>query len=440
MIIKITKQNLSQIKNPDFLQYTQIYTGVYDHFIEQVSSTGMELDHNLEVETQLKLERLREIKAHLRNSDKSITTNWLSSACEACQKGSGTATLFVSLMCHRNCYFCFNPNQESYDQFTHEKRNCLEELEQMFKQGQKFSHLALTGGEPLLHKKEMLEFFHYIKEKSPRTHTRLYTSGDFLDPEILQDLKDAGLKEIRFSIKMEDPEQVKKEVYERIALAKEYISDVMVEMPILPGSLPEMKEVLLELDRIGISGINLLEFCFPFNNAEEFKKRGYKVKNPPFKVLYDYWYAGGLPISRSELECLDLIEFALQEQLKIGVHYCSLENKQTGQIYQQNHGQKVSPQMFFSPTEYFFKSAKVFGEDIEKVKKVFKKKNVNLFQINTDYQFMEFHVSQIKLLKDLDIEIGISSNVMETREDGKYLRELKIDLTYPKAFDLKKDA
>lgn len=438
MIRELTKENISQVKNPDLTRYAQIYERVYDHFIEQVKSTGMELDENLEEETHLKLEQLRQKSANFRNNDKSITTNWISSACETCQKGVGTVTLYVSLKCHRHCYFCFNPNQESYEHFTRNKRNCVEELEQMFKQGQRLTHLALTGGEPLLHKKEMLEFFQYAKDKSPRTHTRLYTSGDFLDREILQDLKDAGLKEIRFSIKMEDPENIKKEVYERISLAKEYISDVMVEMPVLPGSLSEMKEVLLELDRIGISGINLLEFCFPFNNVEEFKKRGYKVKNPPFKVLYDYWYAGGLPISRSELECLELMEFALDGQLKIGVHYCSLENKQTGQIYQQNYGQKVSNLMFFSPTEYFFKSAKVFGEDIEKVKKVFKKKNITQYQINTDYHFMEFHVSQIKLLKDLDIEIGISSNVMETREDGKYLRELKIDLTYPSEFDLKK--
>ena len=95
--------------------------------------------------------------------------------------------------------------------------------------------------------------------------------------------------------------------------------------------------------------------------------------------------------------------------------------------------------MFFSPRDYFFKSAKVFGEDISKVKKIFKKKNVTQSQFNADYNYLEFHVSQIKLLKDLDIEIGISSNVMEVREDGKYLRELKIDRTYPKDFDLSKD-
>jgi pyruvate formate-lyase activating enzyme-like uncharacterized protein len=342
-------------------------------------------------------------------------------------------------MCHRNCYFCFNPNQEDYDLYTQQKRNCLDELKQMRKQGQKFTHLALTGGEPLLHQPDMLEFFRYIQENSPRTHTRLYTSGDFLNQDNLSQLKAAGLREIRFSIKMEDPEQLKQEVYERIALAKEFIPEVMVEMPVLPGSLPEMKEVLLELDRIGISGINLLEFCFPYHNAEQFVQRGYKVKNPPFQVLYDYWYAGGLPISRSELECLELVEFALDQGLKLGVHYCSLENKQTGQIYQQNYGQKTAPHLYFSPVDYFFKSAKVFGQDMEPVQKIFKKKNISQFQLNPDYQFLEFHPQQIKLLKELDIEVGISSNIMEAREDGKYLRELKVDLTSPQTFDYKLD-
>lgn len=439
MIKEINRQSISELKNPAFAKYAQIYIGIYDNFTEQIQSTGMEFDENLEQETLEKLERIREKKATFRNSDKSIITNWISSACEACQKGTGTVTMYTSLMCHRSCYFCFNPNQEDYEYYSQNIRNLPVELEQAFKQNSKITHLALTGGEPLLHKKEMVEFFRLAKEKSPKTHTRLYTSGDFLDHAILQELKEAGLNEIRFSIKMEDPEQLKKEVYQRIALSQEYITDVMVEMPVLPGSFAEMQEVLLELDRLGVSGINLLEFCFPFNNVDEFLKRGYKVKNPPFQVLYNYWYAGGLPISRSELECLDLVEFALDNNLKLGVHYCSLENKHTGQIYQQNYGQKVSPLMYFSPTDYFFKSAKVFGEDIEKVTAVFKKKKMSQFQLNTDYDYLEFPVTQIKLLKNLDIEIGLSSNVMEEREDGKYLRELKLDLTYPKEFNLRQD-
>lgn len=439
MIINLTPKNIFQIANPDFLQYAQIYTRINENFEEQIRSTGMEFDENLDHETYPLLARLHKKGAAFRNSGKSISTHWLSSACNVCQKGVGTVTSFVSLKCHRNCFFCFNPNQENYSHFTLHKRECLQELKQMFRQGQKITHLALTGGEPLLHPKEMLDFFEYAKMKSPATHTRLYTSGDFLEREILQELKNAGLKEIRFSIKMDDPDALRKTVYDRIALAKEYIADVMVEMPVIPGSLPEMKNLLIELNQLKIPGINLLEFCFPFHNAKEFIKRGYLIKNPPFQVLYDYWYAGGLPISRSELECLYLMEFALDEQLKLGVHYCSLENKQTGQIYQQNYGQKVSDLMFFSSKSYFFKSAKVFGKDIDQVKNVFKQRNITQFQLNRDYKFLEFHVNQIQFLKDLNLEVGISSNIMETREDGQYLRELKIDLVYPEDFDLEND-
>jgi len=44
----------------------------------------------------------------------------------------------------------------------------------------------------------------------------------------------------------------------------------MVEMPVIPGSLEEMKDLLKKLDSLGIFGINLLEFCFPLNNAQVF--------------------------------------------------------------------------------------------------------------------------------------------------------------------------
>ena len=45
----------------------------------------------------------------------------------------------------------------------------------------------------------------------------------------------------------------------------------------------------------------------------------------------------------------------------------------------------------------------------------------------------------MKALEELDIEVGISSSIMEIREDGEYLRELGVDLTYPKLFDLETD-
>ncbi|MCZ7672114.1 MAG: hypothetical protein M5U34_35810 [Chloroflexi bacterium] len=81
----------------------------------------------------------------------------------------------------------------------------------------------------------------------------------------------------------------------RIALAKQYIPTVMVEMPILPGTLTEMKAVLLELEQLQIHSINLQEFCYPFTNSSAFNERGFKVKQRPFHILNNYWYAGGVP-------------------------------------------------------------------------------------------------------------------------------------------------
>lgn len=175
------------------------------------------------------------------------------------------------------------------------------------------------------------------------------------------------------------------------------------------------------------------------NNIEIFKKNNFKIKNPPYRVLYDYWYAGGLPISQSEVECLQLLEFILDEKLSLGAQYCSLENKHTAQIYQQNLDQRAAKTQYFSNRDYFYKSAKVFGEDIPKVLKVFKKLHNTNYMINEDYQFLEFHVERIKDLKKLDIEIGISYNVLEKRGKESYLRELKLDLTSPKDFEQKSD-
>ncbi len=424
------------IKNPSFQEYTKIYSTIEENFLNQVKTSEIEISQSFEPDLEKKLWALQQKGATFRNEGKSIYVNWLSPACEACIKGVGSVTTYISLMCHRNCYYCFNPNQEDYIYYQEHRRDYLAEIEQLYISGQKITHCALTGGEPLLHKEDTIAFFRRFREKFPSTHTRLYTSGDLLDEETLQELKKADLNEIRFSIKLEDGIEYKK-ILEKIAMTIEYIPDVMVEMPVIPGTLTEMKELLLELNKLGVSGINLLEFCFPFSNVEEFKKRFFQIKNPPYKVLYNYWYAGGLPVSGSETECLDLLEFALDNKLSLGVHYCSLENKHTGQIYQQNYNQSISDLTYFSPKDYFLKTAKVFGDDIPKVLKKFKNKNITRYSINNDHNFLEFNIKDIPKLKNMDLEIGLSSSIIETREGEKCLRELKIDLVHPETFNFK---
>lgn len=436
MITAISRDTLRDIKNPRLSAYAEMYVRIYEQFMTQIAQMGLDLEPESDrAEVVARIERLREKGVGIRNDDKSVYINEISPACIACRTGVGSATFFISLQCHRDCYYCFNPNQEDFEHFETHKRNVTQELKQVHTSGQKVRHLALTGGEPLLHKRETVEFFEYATANFPAAYKRLYTTGDQLNDELLGQLQAAGLEEIRLSIRMHDLERGHRHTFDRVALAKQYIPRVMIEMPVLPGTLEEMKGVLDELERLELYSINLLEFCFPMTNAPAFKSRGFKLKRNPFRVLYDYWYAGGLPVAGSELVCLDLVEYAADKQMKMGVHYCSLENKFTGQIYQQNYGQPKPDTATFSERDYFLKSAKVFGEDVAPVRKRFAETGYAAYTSNDQYDFIEFRVDQIPSLQNLDVEVGLSTSVIERREDGAYIRELQVDLVRPDSFD-----
>jgi pyruvate formate-lyase activating enzyme-like uncharacterized protein len=436
MIIGINSKTLTQIRNPELRAYAARYVDIYSDYMQQVEGVGIHIDPLDDTdEVRSRLDALQKQGAILRNNDKSIYLNRISPGCEACQTGLGSATFFVSLKCHRSCYYCFNPNQEGYDYYREHTRDLKQELEVIAGKGQKVKHLALTGGEPLLHKTEAVEFFATASQKFPTAYKRLYTCGDYVDEDILGELQRAGLQEIRFSIRMHDLEKGHRQVFERILLAKKFIPNVMVEMPVLPGTLDIMQEVLLELERLQIHSINLLEFCFPYSNVEQFNLKGYAIKSRPYKILYEYWYAGGLPVARSEQVCLDLLDFAIQRGLTIGVHYCSLENKHTGQVYQQNQAQRAPKHTIFSQKDYFLKTAKVFGDDISKTLRVFKKIDYKEFHHDQERNYLEFSVRKVKTLQKLDAEVGISSSVLEKRGEETFLRELCVDYTTPEWFD-----
>ncbi|MED3571359.1 radical SAM protein [Cytobacillus praedii] len=436
MIKKITKDSIYLIRNQSFLRYAQLFTNIESDTLSTIEAFGLELEQaQLANERVRTLTRLKEKQALFRNNKKSIYINRISSACEACQTGTDSYTTFVSMKCHRNCYFCFNENQDNYLHFLENKRDARNELAELVDAGYKLKHIALTGGEPLLFKDETIQFFQFAKEKLPESYTRLYTAGDLLTEELLQQLRDADLNEIRFSIKMEDSPKKRKHILGKIELAKRYIPNVLVEMPVIPGTLDDMKELLIELDKLDIFGINLLEFCFPLKDPKPFIDRGFKLKNPPYEMYYNYWYAGGLAIAMSEELCLALTEFAIEQKLKLGVHYCSLENKFTGQIYQQNHNQVVDKTYSFSNQDYFFKTAKVFGKDKRKVIALLEKNRIP-FEINQQYDFIQFPIEAIKRLTGINIEIAIVSCIIEFDNNESIVREVSVDWTTTDLFQL----
>jgi pyruvate formate-lyase activating enzyme-like uncharacterized protein len=442
VIAEIDRAALSRLRNPGLRQHAARYLDIYDDFLRQVSATGIGLAGDEAAPTSGgQFSRLAALGAQRRNDDKSLVVNSISPACVACQQGQGSATFFISLRCHRSCFYCFNPNQEHYSAFAAQPRDLAAELRTLRASGQPIQYLALTGGEPLLHQAEALAFFRLARELFPEAHTRLYTTGDHLTPALATALRDAGLDEIRFSIRIHDLEAGHRHTFDRIALAQGLIPSVMVEMPVLPGTLETMQGVLVELNRLGVDSINLLELCYPYHQTEAFNQRGLRVRAHPFRVLYDYWYAGGLPIAGSEAVCLALVGFALEAGLTLGVHYCSLENKHTGQIYQQNAGARLPATYVFSERDYFWKTVKVYQPDVRRVRRALRDQPAELRRVSDDQKCLELHASQVAALcaAGLDVDLGLSFNVLETRADGRYLRELKLALVRPESFELEHD-
>ena len=354
----------------------------------------------------------------------------LSSACEACTCDAGSRTFFLSLECNRNCYFCFNPNQADYDKRRPLNANWKTELDEFFTSCDHVTHVALTGGEPLLHPRETVEFFRYAHEQQPQAHLRLYTSGDFLAEGTLAKLQQAGLSEIRISVKIDVDdaswEAVIDDAIVKIELAKQYVSDVMVEMPVIPGTAAPMKHLLRRMDEAGAFGINLLEFGYPMNRWDEFERRGFAVKNPPFPVTYDYGYAGGLPIDGSELLCLELLEFAIDEGLSLGVHYCSLENKNRSQVYQQNTRLSLDPALYeLDGNDFFYKTAKVFDGDAPMAQKLFEQRGIP-FSLDDEDGSLAFHPHHVDDLKGLPVVCALSCNIIDQSGGKLVIRELAL--------------
>ncbi len=347
------------------------YARVEERYISALQEKGLAFDEPCahEEERRRLLEQLRERGVTFRNAGASLSWGHLSPACVECTGVDGSETFSTTFRCHRDCYFCFNRNQADYERFFREGCPWEEGLARSASENESLACIGLTGGEPLLDVDASIRFLEAAKERFPEAHLRMYTSGDLLTEDAARRLRDVGLDEIRFSVKDDDPAPLQDAVVAGMRLAKRYIPSVMGEMPVIPGAEAHMKGLLRTFDEVGVDGINMLEFCFPFCNWEEFERRGFLLKRPPFEVMYDYGYSGGLAISGSEELILELMVWAIDEGLGLGLHYCSLENKHRSEIRQKNERARgLHPCLEMDEGTFFLQCGKAFGQDVPVVR------------------------------------------------------------------------
>ena len=406
-----------------------MYRSIEEDCIHSFEKTGVAFG-----EEHAEFDELNELRyeliekgARVRNGGASIALGPLSRACVACTDSCVSRSFAITNNCHRDCYYCFNPNQKDFAYYCEYLFPWRKQLEDLSLEKESPTCIALTGGEPLLEPEESCAFFRQAKELFPLAHLRIYTSGDLLTHELLIQLREAGLDEIRFSIKPDDPAKLRELVLSKVKMARAEISSVLVEMPIIPGTEEYMKELMLELDSLGIDGMNLLEFVYPMWNWEVYESLGMVLKNPPYRVYFDYSYAGTLPIQGSEKLCLSLMLWAHSRGIRFGMHYCSLENKHRAQIRNINEPYAdVDSRYAFDYGDYFLKTALVFGKKKDVVCKLLEGRGCKDYVIDEACDLVSFNPKWIEKLENLKSEdICISSNVVVECNGGLSLRELK---------------
>lgn len=430
MVESVNQAAVDDMDDDALRSYAQWYVDIEKDFLYAVQSFGLPMAESSGQEAvSASVASMAARGLHVDNDGKSLWVNWISPSCIACRLGIGTETFLISTQCPRDCFFCFNPNQADYEHSKIHVNDVSGELKQRYDLGVPYEHIAVTGGEPLLHQEQTLDFLRTARMLYPKARTRLYTSGFGLDGPCLDDLIQVGLDEVRFSVKLDDAPDEIEATLSKIESCTGRIGDVMVEMPVMPDRVDEMRELLVRLDSVGVSGVNLLELCFPFHNAEAFARRGYQLKPVPYQVPYNYWYAGGVPVAYSEEACIDLLKFALDEGLNMGLHYCSLENKLTGQVYQQNcpFANKYS-RFVMSVRDHFLKSVKIFGADASAAETVLLASGETRWSRDVRYDFIEVHPEIVPTLALAipDAPVAISYSIVEIRDGLPVLRELAI--------------
>lgn len=409
------------------------YREIEDEFVTGVAASGVRFESKTdgtaarEACVRLK-DRLARKGARVCNGGASVSTGFVSPSCVACTGSSGSLTFSLSLACHRRCFFCFNPNQADWSAAANPSRSVDEAVERIryeAEHGRPLAHIGLTGGEPLLHPGQTARFFREVRRECPGARTRLYTSGDQLDEGTAQSLADAGLDEIRFSVKLDD-DRAHERVLDAMATARRHVPTLMVEMPVIPGTGGVMRDLLRELDRMGVDGVNLLELCYPMHGWDAFEARGLRAKNPPFDVLYEYEYAGGIAIAQSELESLRLIEFALDEGLGLGIHVCTLDNKHRSEVRRRNEPfSSRLPLHRMSPRTFFLETLKVFDDERERATRLLDGMG-EPYENRPGCAFLQCLPGAEGALFEAGLHPCLSSSIVEERDGRPMLRELAL--------------
>lgn len=231
----------------------------------------------------------------------------LSPGCSICGNG-GWGCNFVNRLCNRHCFYCPQDRSIMTDREPQTDRISFKDPSEhiFFLKTFQIKGVGFSGGEPLLALDRLLAHIKEIRhEFGDLIYLWVYTNGDLANRNSLEKLGRAGLNEIRLDLSARGYD------LSPINLMKEHIPTVTVEIPAIPEDFDRVKNLLAQMETIGVDFLNLHQLHASENNYRELCKRN-----------YHFIHDTNTPIFESELTALKLLAFARENQIKLPINYC----------------------------------------------------------------------------------------------------------------------
>ena len=258
--------------------------------------------------------------------NESSYTEPLSPACKMCAEGSKMVVLITGL-CPADCFYCpLSREKAGKDRIFADEWELDNEkdTEKLLKEAELINAkgAGITGGDPLIVWKRTKRYLDILKNHfGSKFHIHLYTSG-LKNIEHVEDLIDAGLDEIRFHPMPQYWSKMEKTPFhDTITKLTSMNSDVALEIPVIPNKKDDIVSLIKWANDIGIKWINLNELEYSETNAEFLNKKGFTVKDDISSA-----------VKESQETAYDVIKEVSEENLRIGVHYCSSSFKDGVQL------------------------------------------------------------------------------------------------------------
>jgi pyruvate formate-lyase activating enzyme-like uncharacterized protein len=246
---------------------------------------------------------------------RTLYTRRLPPGCRGCLGGKGT-NAFVTGKCTRDCFFCFNQKPRKDELVVHGIRLAEPEEAPEIVRRYGLRSVGVSGGEPTLRPERLLRLVRALRTLPFRVRIDLYTNGDRLSDELLSELKDAGLDALRFNLVAREFDT------EPLERAMRWFDETAVEVPVVPERLPEMRDMVLRLDALGVPFLNIHELFACRENSARVAEQGYGSEGGTGDALQ--WE----PVAAGDEAALTLLLFALQNTARLSVYYCSCRTQE----------------------------------------------------------------------------------------------------------------